>query len=218
MRYSILSTHLEPLSSPWLIWVGLAWNLKEKAEEDSHFPLLTYYLTSSTEQPSEGSGTNTVVSIDKVRILRFGEVNQPLSQVPWLEVMAPGRDKRRREAMWCHQKNRRMRANNAVVVMLVLELFMQNPSPHPQKQGNKTYFQDWLCLMWKNIGPPHAASGRPNTHHPHLPLATRTTLPLGYDSKSSWASSLKPVELANVILHVRNTQLTNGIRRRFNDR
>ena len=92
--HSILSTYLELLSSPWLIWIGLAWNLKEKAEEDSHFPLLIYYLMSSTEWPSEGSGTNTVISIDKVRILKFGEVNQPLSQVPWLEVMAPGRDKR----------------------------------------------------------------------------------------------------------------------------
>ena len=52
----------------------------------------------------------------------------------------------------------------------------------------------------------------------HLPLATGTSLPLRYDSKSSWASSLKPVELAHMIFHVGNTQMTNGIRRRFTDR
>lgn len=42
--HSILSTYLELLSSPSLIWIGLAWNLKEKAEKGSHFPSLIYYV------------------------------------------------------------------------------------------------------------------------------------------------------------------------------
>ena len=103
-----------------------------------------------------------------------------------------------------------------MVVTLVLGLFPLNLFPHLQKQSNKIYFQDSLCgrmydyLMQRLADLTHIIA--------HLPLATGTILPLRYDSKSSWASSLKPFELVHVILHVGNTQLTNGIRRRFTDR
>lgn len=138
--HSILSTYLELLSSPSLIWIGLAWNLKERQEKAPTFPLLYIMLSTETQWEQWDRHSYFHWQGQNSEVWR----SEPTTK-PGPMVRSDG-TRKRQKAKRSHvvpSEERRMRGK-CCGSNPCSGAFMQNLFPHLQKQGNKIYFQDWL--------------------------------------------------------------------------